>query len=638
MILKLINNEDSFENQEKSKFKAFSKLLSIDVMNILQNEDFQSFKFDFSINWIRTTIYDEKGDFRNSQYQRPIMSLTYNIKDEEKINKMLEAIFEILPKELLQITITKTNPKEDFEFSVDTLKKQLFFNNLKEAQIFFEKTKSFNWNGSSFLIDKSMNFFSERIIKPNKFAFVENFSNNLNKILASQYPKRYEWLESFELHCEIVEGDDFFPFEVQSLLSDQKFLLKHEENQIMFVIFWTSWSEQCCRLMAYNEDMILKNKDKWKGKVRIISISLDESIEDASARIKKESWKLVEQYYIGENENIVNLYALKAFPEVHLVDSKGKILYKGHPSRIKPEEAINELIKGNFFNDESPKLKQINANILTPNVEEWKKLNSLLKYPDFEESLKKVIFNMKKKVKFSFNLKKTIFFDHEMKINNIKYHTPEMILIIRENDYPKFIPILNKIYSNFPQRKLNENKDVIETINISFGSKCDICQKKLKDFDPQYFCYFCKVWLCEKCGNCFDNSDTKKGNERLLHPHNMVWINISKGEGLEDIDEFKLGKNLIYSKDIQNYGAFCNGCSVRIRGDYRYICMNCAIEPRRIQDYIDLCQKCFLLLRSEGHGNENKFGIISKILTNQGHDTKSHLWLRCCYGDDYYNY
>ena len=132
---------------------------------------------------------------------------------------------------------------------------------------------------------------------------------------------------------------------------------------------------------------------------------------------------------------------------------------------------------------------------------------------------------------------------------------------------------------------------------------------------------------------------TKQGNEKLLHPCNMVWINISDENGLLEIDEYKLGKNTMYKENCQGFGACCNGCSGGVGDGYRYICLSCRPGPRRAGGFIDICHVCAGVLKEKTEGNAAEYEKIEKTLReNDQHDVKSHLLLRICYGNNYYNY
>ena len=194
---------------------------------------------------------------------------------------------------------------------------------------------------------------------------------------------------------------------------------------------------------------------------------------------------------------------------------------------------------------------------------------------------------------------------------------------------------MSKIYEAVSNEKLKEEKKLIETVNLKFGSECEACKIKLKPFDPQYYCPFCKLCFCAECGDKVD--ETKTGNDRMIHPHNMVWINISDEEGLQDIDEYKFGKNITFNENCQSFPASCNGCEGGVGGGYRFICISCRPGPTRPGGFVDMCHKCMAVLR-EKQDIEKKGEEILKNLDNEKHEAKSHLWLRICYGNNYYNY
>lgn len=38
---------------------------------------------------------------------------------------------------------------------------------------------------------------------------------------------------------------------------------------------WATWCGPCQRPMQHNQDMLNNNDEKWKGKVRIVAVSVD---------------------------------------------------------------------------------------------------------------------------------------------------------------------------------------------------------------------------------------------------------------------------------------------------------------------------------------------------------------------------
>jgi len=42
--------------------------------------------------------------------------------------------------------------------------------------------------------------------------------------------------------------------------------------------------------------MLEKNAEKWKDKVEIVGVSIDEKVEDVKKRVEAKNWKLVRHY------------------------------------------------------------------------------------------------------------------------------------------------------------------------------------------------------------------------------------------------------------------------------------------------------------------------------------------------------
>jgi len=98
--------------------------------------------------------------------------------------------------------------------------------------------------------------------------------------------------------------------------------------------------------MAHNQEMLEKNKDAWDGKVRIIGLSIDQSKEKMVEHVKNKGWTAVEHYF-RDKSDASEVYGVNGVPHVLLIDTKGRIVFKGHPATRKDLEAdFNTLLKG----------------------------------------------------------------------------------------------------------------------------------------------------------------------------------------------------------------------------------------------------------------------------------------------------
>lgn len=98
--------------------------------------------------------------------------------------------------------------------------------------------------------------------------------------------------------------------------------------------------------------MLTKNGAKWKGKARIIGISIDDGVDTVNNHVKNKGWGAVEHFHQASSSCSED-YGVKGVPHVMLIDSHGKIVFKGHPAtRPNLEADIDTLISGGTLTGE----------------------------------------------------------------------------------------------------------------------------------------------------------------------------------------------------------------------------------------------------------------------------------------------
>lgn len=97
--------------------------------------------------------------------------------------------------------------------------------------------------------------------------------------------------------------------------------------------------------MAHNQEMLEHNGSKWGDKVRIIGISIDQTVPPVVKHVKAKGWEKVEHFHRAGSTASED-YGVQGVPHVVLVDTQGKIAYIGHPASRKLEEDIETLLKG----------------------------------------------------------------------------------------------------------------------------------------------------------------------------------------------------------------------------------------------------------------------------------------------------
>jgi len=142
-------------------------------------------------------------------------------------------------------------------------------------------------------------------------------------------------------------GDPYTTIEKVARMEDgEETNLEHVKGQVWLLDFWATWCPPCQRPMAHNQEMLEKNGEAWKDKIRIIGVSIDKDISTLKNHVENKKWTSVEHYHRA-GSNCSEVYQVRGVPHVMLVDTEGKIVFKGHPAqRQNLEQDMKDLAEG----------------------------------------------------------------------------------------------------------------------------------------------------------------------------------------------------------------------------------------------------------------------------------------------------
>jgi hypothetical protein len=95
---------------------------------------------------------------------------------------------------------------------------------------------------------------------------------------------------------------------------------------------------------------MISEHPEWKGKVRIIALSIDRETETLLKHLNNERWLNLELYQLtpgyenGVNANFGKRNGFMGVPHVMLVDKTGTVVFKGHPMMRDLEVDIQVLL------------------------------------------------------------------------------------------------------------------------------------------------------------------------------------------------------------------------------------------------------------------------------------------------------
>ena len=124
--------------------------------------------------------------------------------------------------------------------------------------------------------------------------------------------------------------------------------IEHKEGQVILLDFWATWCPPCQAPMAHNQKMLEDRGKDWGDKVRLIGLSIDNTVDVVKNHVETKKWTSVENYHVRTAGCTADKdYGVQGVPHVLLVDTSGKIVYMGHPSSRNLEKDIDELLQGN---------------------------------------------------------------------------------------------------------------------------------------------------------------------------------------------------------------------------------------------------------------------------------------------------
>jgi hypothetical protein len=113
------------------------------------------------------------------------------------------------------------------------------------------------------------------------------------------------------------------------------------------VYFWATWCVPSCKYLVQLHDAVYANRVAWKGKVRVMALSLDTDQVRATTKVQQLGCTLIEHYILpGEWSHPVCVeFSVASIPTLIIVNHLNVVEYFGHPLSIDMSKYMDKLLK-----------------------------------------------------------------------------------------------------------------------------------------------------------------------------------------------------------------------------------------------------------------------------------------------------
>jgi hypothetical protein len=154
--------------------------------------------------------------------------------------------------------------------------------------------------------------------------------------------------QEFSFHLTPKAGDRAPNAELVAVDSGERTRIEQLRGQIVYLEFWETGCGPCQPAMAkLNEIMGVKAAD-WSGKVAVIPLCLDADPQIITNHVKTRGWTNLRHYRSDRTEDAyfadaARAFGVMAYPTAFLIDTSGKIAWRGHPSQHDLVDEVRKL-------------------------------------------------------------------------------------------------------------------------------------------------------------------------------------------------------------------------------------------------------------------------------------------------------
>jgi len=157
--------------------------------------------------------------------------------------------------------------------------------------------------------------------------------------------------QEFEFTLAPQVGDCVPDISMLDIATNKSVSFSSLRGGIIYLEFWATWCGPCKVPMIKLNQVARKRCETWKGRVHILAVSIDDSAEIVQNYVTRRAWTAVRHLWAGGEpkdgfeSKAARAFGLRGVPTAMLIDTNGRIVWRGHPKDADCEAQIDGLLK-----------------------------------------------------------------------------------------------------------------------------------------------------------------------------------------------------------------------------------------------------------------------------------------------------